>query len=183
MKFINYTENRNIIAEAFSEVENMEPATEGWGKFLAAFLGGATGNALHWAFSATNLNQLTKNKDFVNYVKKTCDDILAQERRKDKSVTKECPNGPLKMFERWWHGSDDVPYFSFGRWLNWRSDWLDDKTWLSNIGGYNITFFYDTDHVDAAVVVLWSENKQKFIGVRLPEPKKGELQRVFRKEQ
>lgn len=190
MKFTNYIENKEIVSEAFNEV-NSEVATEGWALILARLAtnfvkAGPSGIInpanVHWLISATNLNKLTKNKDFTGYIKKECDRILAEEKKSDKSVTKDCPNGPLKMFERWWHGSDDVPFFSLGRWLNWRSVWLDDKIWLDSIGGYNITFFYDTDHVDAIVVVLWSEDKEKFIGRRIPEPKKGDLQKIIRKE-
>ena len=31
MQFINYIDNKKIITEAFAEVDNMEPTTEGWG--------------------------------------------------------------------------------------------------------------------------------------------------------
>ena len=182
MEFIKYIDKKNIITEAFAEVDNMEPTTEGWGKIAASLIFGNLGNVIHWAFSMTNLQQLGKNKEFVNYIKTECNKILKEEQRKDKSVTKNCPNGPLKMFQRWWHGSDDVPFFSLGRWLNWRSDWVDDKLFLDDIEGFNITYFFDTDHVDAIVVVLWSADKEKFIGRRIPEPKKSDLAKIINKE-
>lgn len=182
MEFIKYIDKKNIITEAFAEVDNMEPATEGWQKLIVQWLFGNIGSAGHWAFSMSNLKELGKNKDFVNYVKTECNKILKEEQRKDKSITKNCPNGPLKMFQRWWHGSDTVPFFSVGRWTNWRSDWEDDLLFLDDIDGFNITYFYDTDHVDAIVVVLWSADREKFIGRRIPAPEKGELAKIIHKE-
>ena len=186
MKFMNYIENKDIVTEAFEEA--LAPVSEGWGYVLARWLGWGAGvgiiNAtnVHWVASMANLNKLLKNEQLKKYIKDACNKLLKEEQKKDKSVTKDCPKGPIKSLQSWWHGNDELDFFDSSRWTTWRSDFREDIILPTDVDGFNLTFFFDADHIDAVVVVFYSKDRDKFIGRSLPGPDNKEVSKMFHKE-
>ena len=181
----------NIVMESFHEGFNATkhtPITEGWGSILISIAElipvGATQVAGIAArqISGDFLNQAMKDKELTKYIKNECDKILKAEKANDKSVTKKMPSGFMNAFKRWWHSDDETGVFSWTRMAHYKSNYNDDLNYHIDIDGYNITFFYDSNHIDAAVVVLYSEEKKAFFGKRINAPEKADLAKSFHKE-
>ena len=184
----------NIIMEAFIDgfgTPEKTPITEGWGTVLVkvlgtlsttANMGGAAVMATASKISNDFLRQALKDKEIVKYIKGECDKILKEEKKKDKSVTKKMPSGVIASIKRWWHSDDGIKIISWTRIAHWRNRYEDDLLYNFDVDGYNITFFYDTDHIDAAVVVLYSEDTNAIFGRVIPAPSKADLSKSFHKE-
>ena len=179
MNFTHLLGNENIIKEAYDAVH---PVEEGWGTFFSSFLqvGPINGQAVAFVISSDNLQKALRDKKVYKYVKTECDKIFAAERKHDKSITKDLPHGFFNMMSRWWHDTDEVPYFSWARRLHFRSHWLTKLFCNCTVDGYTTTFFYDSDHIEALTVELYSKDKDQIKGYRLPAPKNNNL--YFRKE-
>ena len=184
MKFLDYCDNSNIITEAY-EMAEVKAVSEGWGYVftgIASLIDGGLTHTLNFWMSAANLKKIMNNKQLRSYISKECNRLLKEEQRKDKSVTKNCPSGPIKALSRLWHGNDELPFFDSSRWMNFRSDIREDIVCDTIVDGFNITFFYDADHIDAAVVVFYSKDRDSFIGRRLAAPTNAEAAQMFRHE-
>lgn len=86
------------------------------------------------------------------------------------------------MVKRWWHNNDDVGFWSRPSFLSDSNNLLEDKIFKLGVGQYNVTFWYDSDHIDAAVVLLYSKDHDKCIGKRLKPPKYGDVANKFKSE-
>lgn len=167
----------------FMEVYDGTPVQEGWGALLTRFIPQLYGaRIIQKQISNDFLRETLKGSDVKKYIKDTCDKILKNEKKQDKSVTKKMPSGVTAAISRWWHSDDTVSLFTWSRLANFRNTYEDDLIYNFDVDGFNITFFYDTDHIDAAVVVLYSEEKDQVFGRRIPAPDKADLAKYFHKE-
>ena len=170
---------------------------EGWGYLFFKYLDptallpvgvplhGSIGKAVFEVISSNKLNKIVNNPIMKKYLSNTCDEILQKLKKDtgDKSWTAKMPSGFINAFKRMWHGSDELGFFHGSRWTNFRSTFWEDQYYHVNTTGYNITFFYDSDHIDAAIVTFYSPEKDQIIGKRIPEPSKQELKDLgFREE-
>ena len=156
--FMQLTNERDIVSEAFN------PVTEGWGTYMMK------GGLVNMVVSQQNLQNLFRNKDLVNYIEKECKRILSECRKKDKSVTNKLPSGFLNDLKKWWHNNDEEGFFSWTNFAHYKdtsSDYLAVK-----IPDFYISVFFDTDHIQSVVVVLYSEQGDRFFGKKLNPPAK-----------
>ena len=61
-------------------------------------------------------------------------------------------------------------------------DWIDDAIFDLKVGQFTTTFWYDTDHIDAAVVIFYSQTRDACLGRRIPAPSNQELKLMFHEE-
>lgn len=161
---------------------NNHPVEEGWGTLLASMFMGPAGYATAVALSVMNIKQFSQNKDIRKYIDDECKKILKEEQRKDKSVTSDLPNDCITLLKRWWHNNDEVGFFSRTNWLHFKNTYVSDKFIDIKINNWTITYWGDTDHIDAAVVLLYSKEKDNIIGRRIPAPKSEKLSKLFHRE-
>lgn len=162
-----------------------EPVDEGWGTFLykfASFVLPRPLNAVKAVTSNLILKKLLSERDVKSYLLSQCKSILESERKKDPTITNKLPADPITLVKRWWHNSDGVGFFSRPSFLNDSNNLLEDKLFGLNVGQFNVTFFYDSDHIDAAVLLLYSKKHDKCKGVRIPAPKAGSVANKFKSE-
>lgn len=203
MKFVDYIENKDIIAECFQEVEY--GVTEGWGYFLAdmaTFMGSvSTGLAIGGAnpvagglvagglagasrvaldtYIRKNLDKLIiQNKDVAKYIKKKCDEILAKKKRelKDNTLSK-------KIDVKWNSIADvdDMPGFMDSL-KHTIANTKDFEALAKVLDGYHLYIMYDSDHLQKIIFYAQSQKTGKIYGWTVPAPDKGEAAKIFHKE-
>ena len=160
-----------------------EPVEEGWGTALNRFLIGnpaiSTGIGI---ISNSVLSGFLKNPKMQKYLQDQCKRLLKEEQRKDKTVTAKIPGDPITLIKRWWHNNDEVGFFSKPNFLQQHDDWIDDAVFDLKVAGFTTTFWYDTDHIDACVVIFYSPTYSRCIGRRIPAPTNKELAAIFHEE-
>ena len=177
-------EYTRIFMESYGD-SVFEPVEEGWGAFLykfASFVLPRPINGIKAIASNLVLKKLLSDRDVMSYLKSECDRILAQERKKDPSITQKLPSDPITLIKRWWHNNDGVGFWSRPSFLSDSNNLLEDKIFKLGVGQYNVTFWYDSDHIDAAVVLLYSKDHNKCIGKRLKPPKHGDASNKIKSE-
>ena len=171
--------------------------TEGWEYLFFNYLDptspiggipgyGTIGRTALELISSANLEKIVNHPKMSKYFKKTCDQMLQKLKKEtgNKTWTAKLPGGFVNAFKKMWHGSDELGFFHGSRWTNFRSTFWEDKFYHVNNFGYNITFFYDSDHIDAAVVLFYDQASDRIIGKRIPEPSKEDLRLIgFREEE
>ena len=86
------------------------------------------------------------------------------------------------MAKTWLHKKDGIDTLSKTNLMHESNGLIDDKIFNLRISNYAITFFYDTDHIDAAVLLLYSKDRDTVIGRRIAAPTSGELTNKFKQE-
>lgn len=176
-----------------TESAELEVVQEGWGTALARavhFLApagnlSAAGNIARTAIgiiSNSKLKTMLGNEKMKKYLLDQCKTILKEEQKRDKSVVAKIPGDPMSLISRWWHNNDEVGFFSKPNFMQQHDDWIDDAIFDLKVGEFTTTFWYDTDHIDAAVVILYSKDKNKCLGRRIPAPTNKELAEIFHAE-
>lgn len=132
--------------------------------------------------SNITLKRLLDNPKMKKYLEGQCAKLFKEEQRKDKSITADIPTNVTTLIKRWWHNNDEVGFFSKPNFLQQHDDWIDDLVFDLKVGKYITTFWYDTSHIDAAVVIFYSKNKDTCVGRRIPAPSDKELKRIFYQE-
>ena len=146
---------------------------------LGGFYGGLALGKVIGTISNMSLSKLLKDPKLSKYLNDQCSKILKEEQRKDKSVTASLPSDPGTLIKRWWHNNDEVGFFSKPNFLMQHNDWIDDQFFNLKVGPYTCTFWYDTENISAAVLLLYSADRDKCIGRRIPAPTNDELKRMF----
>ena len=173
-----------------------EPVEEGWGITLMRslmFLGGgpvglAVGSRISLPYklagliSNSNLSKMLKHPKMQKYLLDECNKLLKEEQKKDKSVTGKVPSNPIAALKRWWHNNDEVGMFSKSNLMNFKDDWMDDMFFDLKVGEFTTTFWYDTDHIDAAIVLFYSKDTGTCFARRIPAPSNAELKSMFHEE-
>lgn len=202
MEFIKYIDNKEIITEAFAEVEAVE---EGWGYALADYLTfvGGTGAGLaigslagpvggvigagvgagvaKYSFDKyirSNLDKLLKEKPIAKYIKDTCDKILAKKKKelKDNSLTKD--------FSWKWNSVanvDELPGFMDSL-KHTIANTKDFEALAKVLDGYHLYIMYDSDHIQRIIFYAKSKKTDKIYGWTVPAPTKEDLKKLFHKE-
>lgn len=167
---------------------------EGWGYLLTTWfgpqirIGNSSVNVLRGGleiYSEVNLKKLMSTPAMAKYFKEQCEKLHAELKKTsgNKNWTEKIPSGPINAIKRLYHGTDGIGFFDGVRWTNFRSTWWEDKIWHVNTNGYNITFFYDSDHIDAAVVLFYNTELDQIVGKRIPAPTSDKLKALgFRLE-
>ena len=161
------------------------PVDEGWGAVLsrlASFVLPTPINMVKCVASNAILKELINDKDLKKYLKTQCDRIYKQERKTDSSITPQLPSDPITMAKTWLHKKDGIDTLSKTNLMHESNGLIDDKIFNLRISNYAITFFYDTDHIDAAVLLLYSKDRDTVIGRRIAAPTSGELTNKFKQE-
>ena len=123
--------------------------------------------------SIDNVDRIIHNPKVEKYIESQCKEILAEEKKRDRSVTKEMPSGLLNAMAISYEGDRTLSL----------------KNSLKNVGVHTIVKgFYcvpygDTDHLEGVSVVLYSKNRDKFIGRRIAAPTKQALKDLGFKEE
>jgi hypothetical protein len=162
MIFTQITGNDNIIQEV------LQPIEEGWGVVASWFFNIQTAGAAPLAtmlMSSSNLKKLLRNPKLNKYIVNACRGVLSKEKKRDSSVINKDPRGFIDKFRANWHGDDDTTVWE--RWAHYGIAY--------RIGGFYVFFWCDTDHIQAARVVLYSQNRNAFMGIEIPAPTKEEL--------
>ena len=141
--------------------------------------GGVALGKIIGTISNANLSKLLKNPKMQKYLVQACDKLYKEEKAKDKSITAKLPSDPITMIKRWWHNNDEVGFFSKPNFLMQHDDLIDDSVFDLSVGTYTTTFWYDTEDITAAVVMFYSQDKDKIVGRRLPAPTDKELRQMF----
>lgn len=167
MEFIKYIDNKEIITEAFAEVEVVE---EGWAQVI--FDG-----PIPREINAAKISKLfLRNKKLVAYVKSKCDQAFNSKKREDKSVTKDIPEWERfkDNFKSYWKvNSDDI---SFMDTLKSHIKLMRDFDAISQaIGGYSLKMYYDSEHIQALFLYLYSKDRDKVYSIKIAAPTKDEL--------
>ena len=171
------------VEEDYSEFDVVQ---EGWGTALNRFLNftkyaGAIGHAIG-IISNVKLKKFLANEKMQKYLADQCKTILKDEQKRDPSVQAKIPGDPLSLISRWWHNNDEVGFFSKPNFMQQHDDWIDDAVFNLKVEGFTTTFWYDTDHIDACVLILYSKDKNQCIGRRIPAPTSKELAEIFHAE-
>ena len=183
-------ENEAPVTEAATTEEDIEMVQEGWGTALARavkYLGpaGKISGAANLAGTAigiisnSKLKTMLKNEKLKKYLLDQCKAILKDEQKRDKSVVAKIPGDPMSLISRWWHNNDEVGFFSKPNFMQQHDDWIDDAVFDLKVGEFTTTFWYDTEHIDAAVVILYSKDRNQCLGRRIPAPTNKELAEIF----
>lgn len=160
---------RNGLSKVQVEKNSYEPevATEGWA-MLIPFL-----NIPLTVIGINNVDKIVHNPKVEKYIESQCKEILAEEKKRDKSITKDMPPGLINAMARNIEGNQSLTF----------------KSSLKNVGvhtrvkGFYCVPYGDTDHLEGVSVVLYSENRDKFIARRIAAPKKQELKDIGFKEE
>ncbi len=162
-----------------------EPVEEGWGAFLykfASFVLPRPLNVIKAVASNMMLKKLLNDAHVKKYLHDECKKLLEEEKKKDPTVTAKLPYDPITLVKRWWHSNDGVGPFSRPAFMHDSNNLLEDKVFNLGVNGFTTTFWYDSDHIDAAVVLFYSKKHDKCIGRRIPTPKSGEVAKKFKEE-
>ena len=162
-------------------MEVYEPLEEGWGTFLykfASFVLPRPLNAVKAVASNMMLKKLLNDNGMRKYLQDECKAIVERERKKDPTITEKLPADPITLVKRWWHNNDGVGFFTRPSFMNDSNNLLEDKVFGHNVGPYNVTFFYDSDTIHAAVLLLYSKKHDKCKGVKIPVPKSNQLTKM-----
>ena len=151
-----------------------------------AYAGGAvTAGPLFWltkiigTLSNLKLKKLLNDPKLQKYLQQECQKLLKEEQKKDSSVTAKIPKDIPTLVSRWWHNNDEVGFFSKPNFLMQHDDWIDDEVFDLKVGNFVTTFWYDTQKIDAAVVIFYSAKYDKCIGRRIPAPSDKQLKEMF----
>ena len=132
--------------------------------------------------SNVTLKRLLDNPKMKKYLEGQCTKLLKEEQKKDKSITADIPTNVTTLVKRWWHNNDEVGFFSKPNFLQQHDDWIDDLVFDLKVGKFVTTFWYDTSHIDAAVVLFYSKDRDTCVGRRIPAPSDKELKEIFHQE-
>ena len=166
-------------------MQHYEPVEEGWGMALynvASWVLPTKVNAPKAILSNMMLKKILDNKELRKYIIAQCDEILKNEQAHDKSVTTKLPSNPIALLKTWFKKKSVIKTISKTNLMHDSNNLLEDKLFDLKLGKYTTTFWYDTSHIDAAIVVLYSKDKDQIFGKRIPAPKSGELKKSFHKE-
>ena len=161
MKFINYIENKNIITEAMEEAI----LTEGWGFTLSLLVPVLNIRNL---LKTGRFAEINKNKNFVKYVNKMAQKVLAKEKRSNPNLIL------IKQFTK-----ADREANSFLDDMKMGDDTIKDKLghWQANMfcGDCIIRVYADTEHIEKIKVAIQDKTTRKVHYSTLPAPDKQEL--------
>lgn len=162
------------------------PVEEGWGTLLNRFFNptvtkGTIGNIIG-VISNDRLSKFLKHPKMKKYLEGECNRLLKEEQKKDKSVIAKIPGDPISLIKRWWHNNDEVGFWSKPNFMQQHDDWIDDAIFDLKVGQFTTTFWYDTDHIDAAVVIFYSKDRDACLGRRIAAPAAKDLAEMFHEE-
>lgn len=162
-----------------------EPVDEGWGLALyniASWVLPKEINVPKAILSNMALKKLLNDPSLKKYLISKCDEILKAEQARDKSVTTKLPSNPINLLKTWFKKKGNVKTLSKTNLMHDSNNMFEDKIFDIKLGKYTATFWYDSDHIDAAVVILYSKDKDQVFGRRIQAPKSGEIKKTFHKE-
>ena len=183
MQFTKHCENKEIVAECISSV--YEPVEEGWGLAISRLIPIVNlASDFVGLYKTHKVAKILEEPKMAKYIEKECDKVLKAEQKKDSSVSAKNTGSIWKKIisafkVRDFNMNEVSPIENF---KHWYAEYKTSNGDVASIKEYEIGVLYDTDHIQAIFVILYSADRNKYLLRRIPAPSNEELAKIFHKE-